>query len=228
MIQGDWHAIIVAGGSGKRMEASIPKQFIQINEKEILVYTVERFLTLEPKLKSIVLVLPLADIPRWKTIASRLMISDKRLKVIEGGKERFDSVKNGLDFLSDETGFVAIHDGVRPFISHKAIASSFASAIEYGSGVVSIPLKDSIRECNQHANRAIDRNNYRLIQTPQTFDLKKLKTAFTVHYKDEFTDDASVYEHAGHTIELVDGEYTNIKITTPEDLLLAEAFITNY
>ena len=145
--------------------------------------------------------------------------------VVAGGKTRFESVKNGLNSIQETEGLVAIHDGVRPIITEEIIRQAFKESEQHGNAIVSIALKDSIREVNHISNEAKDRSNYRLIQTPQTFQLQLIKKAFEVSYQPSFTDDASVFEHAGNSIHLIEGNYKNIKITTPEDLVVAESFL---
>ena len=223
------YAIIVAGGSGTRMKSEIPKQFILLNGKPILLYTVERFLEIEDC--DVILVLPKAEQAYWqKEVAEKYADSivhrNERIKIADGGITRFQSVRNGLAEIKDESGVVAVHDGVRPLVSKKTIEQSFAEAELHGAVVVSISLKDSIREVNADGeNKAVDRTNYRLMQTPQTFNLKLLKSAYEQQENALFTDDASVVEALRNSITLIEGDYKNIKITTPEDMIIAKAFL---
>lgn len=216
-------AIIVAGGSGSRMRAEVPKQFLEINGKAILLHTIDAFL---PEVDQIVLVIPEKH-QRKVTDLLKSNSSYHKVKVAIGGETRFHSVKNGLIEIGDRNGFVAIHDAVRPMIQRPIIRKSFESAENYTNGVVAMPLKDSIRQVNDSGNQAVDRSNYMIIQTPQTFQLDLLRNAFATPYNSTFTDDASVFEKAGHPIHLVEGDYKNIKITTPEDLVIAKTLIRN-
>ncbi len=219
------YAIIVAGGSGSRMKASVPKQFLPLGNKPILVHTIEKFLQINNL--SIVLALPADAIAYWQK-NSTLYFSDlSRLKVVEGGKTRFQSVKNALFSIEANVGLVAVHDGVRPFVTTEIIEKSFDLASQNSSAVVCVDSKDSVRLLDESGNRAIDRKNVKLIQTPQTFDLEILKKAYEVEDNDIFTDDASVVEHFGRAIHLMEGDYKNIKITSPEEMEIAEIFLKN-
>ena len=216
------YAVIVAGGSGTRMQSEIPKQFIELKGLPILMHTINAF---HFDNIQIILVLPGDQIDFWKQLIDQYDFKTPHQTVI-GGSERFDSVKNGLKSISSEEGLVAIHDGVRPLIDRKIINRSFEVASKNGNAIVSIALKDSIRSVDPTANRQEDRSRFRLIQTPQTFQLKLIKQAFEQPFDPLFTDDASVLEKAGFSINLIEGSYQNIKITTPEDLLIAESFLT--
>jgi 2-C-methyl-D-erythritol 4-phosphate cytidylyltransferase len=216
----DKFAVVVAGGNGLRMETDIPKQFLLLKGKPVLMHTLLKF----SNCKQLVLVLPDKQISYWSELCKQYNFLLPHT-VVKGGKERFFSVLNGLRALPDD-GLVAIHDGVRPCLSEQIITNSFDVAEKYGNAVSAVPSKDSIRMVDEEKNIAVDRSKYYLIQTPQTFNLALLKKAYgqTV-YQDTFTDDASVFESAGNNIHLIKGEYTNIKITTPEDLPLAELFL---
>ncbi len=213
--------IVVAGGSGQRMGAQIPKQFIDLNGVPILVRTLNKFIA--SSANQLVLVLPENQLSNWQKIKEYIGFNAP-LTVVIGGNTRFESVKNALNALSDEEAIVAIHDGVRPFISTQQINRSFEEAEMHGSAVNSIQLKDSIRLVINDSSQAKDRSQYRLTQTPQTFTLPKLKAAYqAIQNGAVFTDDASVWEHAGYPLHLIEGEELNFKITTPEDLRLAES-----
>lgn len=218
------YAIIVAGGSGSRMQSELPKQFITLGNKPILFHTIEAFSKCSPI--NIIVVLPEKDLDLWNQLCEEHNFSIP-VKTVIGGETRFHSVLNGLNSISDTNGLVAIHDGVRPFIPQNIIENSFTIAKEKLSAVVCVELKDSIREDKNQQNKALNRSDYKLIQTPQTFSLKEIKQAFETPYQDFFTDDASVFEHAGFSIELVNGDYKNIKLTTPEDLIIGKAFLKN-
>jgi 2-C-methyl-D-erythritol 4-phosphate cytidylyltransferase len=223
------YAIIVAGGNGTRMQSQVPKQFLLLNGQPILYHTLKKFIQI-PDIQ-IILVLPELEIQNWnQLIENHLSDIEKRqlnkyVKIVIGGNSRFQSVKNGLDSIIEENGTVAIHDGVRPLIATKKIIETFDLISKYDSVVLAVELKDSVRQISSDSNQIVDRATLRLIQTPQTFNLKKLKAAFKTPELSSFTDDASVMEHAGHPIYLHPGEYTNIKITTPEDLTIAEILL---
>jgi 2-C-methyl-D-erythritol 4-phosphate cytidylyltransferase len=212
--------IIVAGGSGSRMGSDIPKQFLELNGKAILLWTLERFAE-SIKIENIILVLPKSELDRWVALSSGTQF--EKVQIAFGGATRFDSVKAGLD-LVDKKGLVGIHDSVRPFVSINTINSCFEKAKDKGAAIPVVELKDSIRRVFVGTSRSQDRNNFRLVQTPQCFRANKLIAAYKKPYSDLFTDDASVYESAGNKISLVEGNAENIKLTTPEDLKFAVAF----
>jgi 2-C-methyl-D-erythritol 4-phosphate cytidylyltransferase len=211
------YAIIVAGGSGSRMKSDIPKQFIEVGGLPILMHTLKRFKEADSSIE-IILVLPETQFDYWEELCQKYKPVSHQL--VAGGNTRFQSGLNGLKVIDNE-GLVVIHDGVRPFVSKEIINESFKIAFEKGTAVVSVPSKDSVRVNGQ----AIDRSTVRLIQTPQTFQISLIKKAFETEELSTFTDDASVAEHAGFEINLIEGNYENIKITTPEDLLWAEVIL---
>jgi 2-C-methyl-D-erythritol 4-phosphate cytidylyltransferase len=219
------YAIIVAGGKGLRMGSDLPKQFLHIHKKPVLLYTISRFIEFDKKI-DLTLVLPKDHMGHWEEI-KEAFVPQLKIRIVEGGTSRFRSVKNGLSVLPEE-GFVAIHDGVRPNVSAKIIAESFQSAKKFGSGVAAVKLKESARKLTQSGSKAVIRDNYRLIQTPQTFDLKLLKRAFLVDEHPSFTDDATVFEADGNSVYLIEGDYKNLKITTTEDLLITEYLLANH
>lgn len=212
--------IIVAGGSGSRMNASIPKQFFELKGKAILLHTLERFAK-SFDIKDIILVLPESENDRWVALSSGTPF--EQLRVAKGGKTRFHSVKSGLK-LVDKNAIVGIHDSVRPFVSDKTIENCFKTAEEKCSVIPVVELKDSIRRVFTGTSRAQDRSNFRLVQTPQCFIASKLIAAYKKPYRDSYTDDSSVFEAAGNKVFLVEGNPENIKLTTPEDLKVAEVF----
>lgn len=214
-------AIIVAGGSGTRMQSQLPKQFIKLKGEPILMHTIRAF---NIDNIQVIVVLPESQIPFWNELCQKQTFFVDH-SVVAGGQTRFESVKNGLNSIKQTEGLVAIHDGVRPIITKEIIQNAYKEAEQHGNAIASVALKDSIREVNHEGNEAKDRSNYRLIQTPQTFQLQLIKKAFEVSYQPIFTDDASVFEYAGHSIHLIEGDYKNMKITTPEDLLVAESFL---
>jgi 2-C-methyl-D-erythritol 4-phosphate cytidylyltransferase len=218
------YAIIVAGGSGTRMHNDTPKQFLLLDGKPILLQTVEAFANYSSNL-SIILVLPSNELPRWEDICKDFCV-DLPMQIVAGGKSRFQSVKNALPFIDVNDSLVAIHDGVRPLIHPDIILNSFKLARIRGCAVASTQLKESLRIVKKDQTQATDRANYRSIQTPQTFQTHLVKSAYN-KFDDspEFTDDASVVEKNGQKISLFEGSYENLKITTPDDMLFAEAII---
>lgn len=222
------YVIIVAGGSGTRMSSTIPKQFIRLCGKPILQHTIEVFQHWN-KAVQIILVLPKEQIALWQSLYVVNDIDASTITIIEGGSTRFESVKNGLAHIPEMDGIVAIHDGVRPLVTTAIIEESYRIAMLKGNAVAAVPLKDSIRKINEANNIAVDRASYQLVQTPQTFLVFQIKAAYEKAngLKETFTDDASIVEGIGEKINLISGSYENIKITTPEDLLIAEAIFKN-
>ncbi|MDX5438020.1 MAG: 2-C-methyl-D-erythritol 4-phosphate cytidylyltransferase [Pontibacter sp.] len=215
------YAIIVAGGSGSRMQSDLPKQFIEVAGKPILMHTIERFYKYNPSIRLIV-VLPQEQLVAWRELCRKHEFKLFHMTVA-GGASRFQSVKNGLSAVMGE-GLVAVHDGVRPFIKEQIIKAAYAVAAQGSGAVVAVSPKDSIRELTDEGSRAVPRTKYKLVQTPQVFPASILRKAYEQPEQEYFTDDASVVESIGESIVLVEGSYRNIKITTPEDLILAEAF----
>ena len=214
--------IIVAGGSGRRMGGALPKQFMMLDNEPILARSINRMHEALPAAE-IVVVLPEEHVELWKNIAARFDVA--RHKIALGGKERFHSVKNGLEALSDEVCIVGIHDAVRPLASKKLVIKLF---LEAENNIAVIPVVapiDSYRIVEGDDSRIIDRSALRMVQTPQVFQAKALRKAYEQPFSTTFTDDASVMEAAGHKVTLVEGERENIKITTPSDMLIAEAII---
>lgn len=209
-------ALIVAGGKGERMNADIPKQFLLLNNLPILMHTIKQFSHFE----EIVLVLPKSQFDYWNGLCKNNNFTQIHI-LVEGGETRFHSVKNGLDKI-DNTSVVAIHDGVRPLIS-TALINSLVSKIKSGIGVIPvIPVKDSIRKVEGENSTHIDRSNLYKVQTPQCFLSTDIKEAYTQDFSATFTDDASVFEANGGKINTLLGEEKNLKITTQEDLNIAE------
>ncbi len=217
-------AIIVAGGSGSRMKSELPKQFLPIGGLPVLMHTLRTFRAYSATL-SIRLVLPQIQFDLWYSLCEKYNF-EETYELIAGGETRFHSVQNGLASVQEPNGVVAVHDGVRPFVTPEIIANSFQKAAVSGTAVTCVTLKDSIRQVlPNEKNQAVERSDYRLIQTPQTFRLDWMRQAFQTGYQPHFTDCASVLEAAGYSIQLIEGAYENIKITTPEDLIWAEAFL---
>jgi 2-C-methyl-D-erythritol 4-phosphate cytidylyltransferase len=216
-------AIIVAGGSGTRMGKKTPKQFMLIGGKPILIHTINQFLEYDAALQ-IILVLPANEMQAWYALCDKHEFYPA-IVTVTGGNTRFQSVKNGLKRITAKEGLVAVHDGVRPFVSPQIIEQGFAVAAQTGAAVATVASKDSLRLVTADGNEAVERAAYRLVQTPQTFRLDWMRSAFETPEQPSFTDCASVMNHAGHSVTLIEGSYENIKITTPEDLLWAEAFL---
>jgi len=218
-------ALIVAGGTGTRMGSALPKQFLLLAGKPVLMHTMQRFFDNDHSVE-IVLVLPKNQIDYWKELCRQYSFTVNH-KIVEGGSSRFYSVKNGLE-LVDEDSLVAVHDGVRPFVNHQLINSCFDQAAKNGNAIPAMPVHESLRKLNERNNERIDRTNYVLIQTPQCFQSSLLKNAYAKAISDNFTDDASVLEESGIKIHLVDGLKENIKITTKIDMYLAEGLINHF
>ena len=202
------------------MGSDIPKQFLPLNGKPLLMHTLSTFYAFDPTLH-IILVLPTAQQSYWATLCQQHDFALPH-KIADGGETRFHSVKNGLSLIDAEQALVAVHDGVRPFVSHATIANCFAAAEQSGTAIPVLSVVETVRQLDDQSSHTIDRNRLRLVQTPQTFRLDILREAFKQPYSPQFTDDASVVEAAGYAITLVDGNRENIKITTPFDLRMAE------
>lgn len=215
-------ALIVAGGSGTRMNRDIPKQFIEIGGLPVLMHTVYAFTKFDQEIEY-VLVLPESQISNWHLLCDKHHFHVKH-KIAFGGATRFHSVKNGLDLIDDD-GIVFIHDAVRPLVSNDTIQNCLNCATTKGNALPVIPVTDSVRIVNGDNNQQADRSQIYLVQTPQTFRISRIKKAYQVSPAASFTDDASVLESMGETINLVEGNRENIKITTPTDLIIAEAFL---
>ena len=218
------YALVVAGGKGTRIKSKVPKQFLELNGKPVLLHTLEAFYRYSEKI-NVILVLPQDDFETWKSICEKYKFT-KNIILQKGGESRFQSVKNGLSKIEGD-GLVAIHDGVRPLVSEDIIGASFRLAAVHQSAVAAVRLKESIRMTNQDNTKAVDRSRFRLIQTPQTFHVSLIKKAYEIKEDPSLTDDASVAERSGHIISLFEGSYENIKITTPEDLVIAEALLNS-
>lgn len=206
---------------GSRMGTQTPKQFLLLQDVPVIIRTIRQFLNFDKNIHLIV-VLPKDHINIWEAMRKQYLAEEK-IDTVIGGETRYQSVANGLKQVSG--GLVAIHDAVRPLIKEEIIAKSFEVAYEKGSAVVSVPLKDSIRMVDESGSRSLDRSAYQLVQTPQVFQVKYLKKAFEPGERSDFTDDASVFEAAGYHINLVMGDYSNIKLTTKEDLVIASALL---
>ena len=218
------YIIIVAGGKGLRMGSDIPKQFLPIGGKPVLMRTLERFRAYSSALQ-IILVLPEAQQDYWRKLCEEYHF-DVDYNLANGGQTRFHSVQNGLALVPDDAeGVVGVHDGVRPFPSIEVIRNCYETARTAKAVIPVIPVVETVRHLEGDKSVTVPRGDYRLVQTPQTFDIQLLKAANRQPYNDGFTDDASVVESYGHAITLVEGNRENIKITTPYDLKIAEILI---
>jgi len=228
------YIIIVAGGKGLRMGSDIPKQFLPIGGKPVLMRTLERFRAYSSALQ-IILVLPEAQQDYWRQLCEEYHFNIEH-QIANGGQTRFHSVQNGLALVPDDAeGVVGVHDGVRPFPSIEVIRNCYETAREKKAVIPVIPVVETVRQLidsdsqlsilNSQLSKTVPRDEYRLVQTPQTFDIQLLKAANRQPYNDGFTDDASVVESYGYAITLVEGNRENIKITTPYDLKIAEVLI---
>ena len=212
-------AFIVAGGSGTRMCSAIPKQFLELAGKPVLWHTVNAFATAYEDME-VVLVLPEAHF----SYVNEWVGDFKQIHLVKGGETRFHSVLNGLQTVTSPA-VIFVHDGVRPLVSAALIHRCYETALEKGSAIPVIDMKDSIRELTSIGNRAVDREQYKIIQTPQTFLSEWILPAFAQAYDPLFTDEATVIEKKGHPVQLVPGEEANIKITRPLDLIIAAALL---
>jgi 2-C-methyl-D-erythritol 4-phosphate cytidylyltransferase len=206
------------------MGSSTPKQFLNLKKKPVLMHTISQFYKYNSKL-NIILVLPNEHFATWESLCTKYKFHVKH-KIISGGETRYQSVKNGLSALNS-TGLVAVHDGVRPLVSKELIEHCFKEAQKNGNAIPCIEVNETVREVMAKGNKQLNRNNIKIIQTPQIFKTEILKKAYELPFSVEFTDDASVIEKAGYKINLVKGEKQNIKITTELDLKIAECFLTN-
>lgn len=216
------YAIIVAGGAGRRMGSNLPKQFLPLHNKPVLWYSINAFCEAYKDIK-IIVVLPEAYLDTGRSIIQSIAHGESIITV-KGGNSRFESVKNGLGHVPMHA-IVFIHDGVRCLVTPGLIQSCYETALQKGNAIPAIKAVDTLRMETPGGNKTIDRNTVKIIQTPQTFLSNVVKEAFAQDYQESFTDDASVIESCGHNIHLVEGEITNLKITTQTDLLIAEKII---
>ena len=220
------YAIIVAGGSGTRFGSNIPKQFLPLCGRPVLMHTIERFLLCPDT--EVVVVLPELQQDYWRELCHQYEFSAPH-SVVSGGDSRFQSVKNALLSLTlTDADIVAVHDGVRPLVSTSLILNTYKTAEQCGAAIPTTAVTDSVRQIEADGHSvALERASLRAVQTPQTFKAMELLRAYDVPFSPFFTDDASVYEHAGGKVALVEGETTNIKITHPIDITIAEHIINN-
>lgn len=216
------YVIIVAGGKGLRMQSEIPKQFLLLAKKPVLMHSIDAFYSFDSTIQCIV-VLPEQQIDYWKQLCTTYSYATPHI-IVKGGKERFYSVLSGLEHIQTD-GFVAIHDGVRPLVSKLLISKGFEIAQMYSSAIPVIDSIDSLRYVNSKTNYPLDRTTIKRVQTPQIFSVEKLKKAYQQAFDISFTDDASVWEKAGNIVSCFSGNETNLKVTTPYDLAYAEILL---
>ena len=216
--------IIVAGGSGRRMGSALPKQFMMLGGMPVLARTINTFSEALPN-ADLVVVLPEEHIALWRNLASRFDIAVHRC--VAGGKERFHSVLRGLEALNDDVEYVAVHDGVRALVSKKLIVRAALAVEEHDAVIPVIDVVDSYRRITEQGSETFPRSELRIVQTPQMFSAELLRRAYKQEYNPSFTDDASVVEAIGSTITLIDGERSNLKLTTPDDMSWAEWLLSH-
>ncbi|MFN8396284.1 MAG: 2-C-methyl-D-erythritol 4-phosphate cytidylyltransferase [Bacteroidia bacterium] len=224
-------ALVVAGGTGTRMGGGLPKQMLPLGQRAILAHTIDRFLGYDEEIQVVCVLHPtLAD--GWSAFLDWHFSADEtaRLHICLGGAERSESVHNGLNQIrdmlqGDDRALVAIHDGVRPFISNRILSEGFALAGEKGNAIATVPVKSSMRMATTEGSKAVDRDLFFHVQTPQVFWLDEILTCYNERGNSIFTDDASLAESQGMNIHMYLGSYDNLKITTPEDLILAERLL---
>ena len=217
------YAIIVAGGKGLRMGGELPKQFIPVEGRPVLMRTLDAFHACDASIQ-LILVLPRDHQPYWRELCAQYQFAVPH-RIADGGATRFHSVQSGLSLVDAPEALVAVHDGVRPFVSPEVISRCYAEADAHGAVVPVIPVVETVRQLVGEGSKTVARDAYRLVQTPQTFRATLLRRAYEQPYTDAFTDDASVVEALGSAVSLVDGNRENIKLTTPFDLIVAKALV---
>lgn len=217
------YAIIVAGGKGLRMGGELPKQFIPVEGRPVLMRTLDAFYACENSIQ-IILVLPRDHQPYWQELCREYQFAVPH-RIADGGVTRFHSVQNGLALVDEADALVAVHDGVRPFVSYEVIERCYQEATLHGAVVPVISVVETVRHLLPEGSETVNRDAYRLVQTPQTFSVSLLRRAYEQPFCDAFTDDASVVEALGHVVHLVEGNRENIKLTTPFDLVVAQALV---
>lgn len=219
-----YNIIIVAGGKGSRMQSAVPKQFLEIHGKPVLVHTIEKFVEFDEHINVVVVVHK-----DYITDANFMLAEyfpENNIQIVAGGETRFHSVKNGLKCIANKNDVVGIHDAARPLVSIETIKRCFETAAQKGNAIPVVPVNESLRMVTNGINKAVSRDDYKIVQTPQCFVVSKIKEAFEQVYSPFFTDDATVLEGMDETIYLVEGNTENIKITNPEDLKKAEFYLT--
>ena len=216
------YAVIVAGGSGSRMGSAVPKQFLLLGGRSVLWHTLEAFLGTYEDMK-VVLVVPAEHMEAALAVVDATR-APERVQLTTGGITRFHSVRNGLEMIKEDS-VIFVHDGVRCLVGKELIRRCYEQAVSLGSAIPVVDSKDSVRLMTEGGNEVVDRSRVKLVQTPQTFLSTILLPSFRIDYREEFTDEATVVEAAGHKVQLVEGEINNIKITTPIDLVIAEGLL---
>lgn len=214
--------IIVAGGTGSRMKSENPKQFALLHGKPVIVYAIEKFLQFDAEIEIIVALRPEYAM-EFETISRNFKLPE--LMVVNGGETRFHSVKNALEKISPGVDVVAVHDAARPLVSLQTIQNTFSAAAKSGAAIPVVEINESLRHVDTLGSSAVNRKDYRIVQTPQCFKKEVLLAAYEQNYASEFTDDATVVEAAGNKIQLTHGNIENIKITYPQDLVLAASLL---
>jgi len=213
--------VIVAGGTGSRMNNELPKQLIEINNKPVIVYSIEKFQHFNKDIQ-IIISLHKNYFDLFEKIKTRFNLN---VQVVEGGDTRYQSVKNALAVLNSTITIVAVHDAARPLVSLQTIEKTFAAAEQHGAAIPVIDMNESLREVTSAESKAVDRTKFKVVQTPQCFKKDILLTAYNMPYSSLFTDDASMVEKIGHTIFITEGNKENIKITYPQDLIVAQTLL---
>ncbi len=219
------YAIIVAGGTGSRMNSELPKQFLMLGEKPIIIHAIECFLNYDTQMECIIVVHESYQDYLKKLLQEYHL---QNCKICVGGTTRFHSVKNGLAYVTEKHSIVGVHDAARPLVNLETLKACYELAQEKGNAIPTIPINESIRYVTSLSNKAVNRSEYQLIQTPQCFKYEVMATAYEQAYTELFTDDASVIEAAGYTIHLTKGNLENIKITHPHDLQIASFFLAQH
>ena len=217
------YAIIVAGGKGLRMGGELPKQFIPVEGRPVLMRTLDAFHAFDSAME-IILVLPRDHQPYWQELCAEYQFAVPH-RIADGGVTRFHSVQNGLALVDEPEALIAVHDGVRPFVSSEVIEACYREAEAHGAVVPVIPVVETVRHLLPEGSVTVPRDAYRLVQTPQTFRTSLLRRAYEQPFCEAFTDDASVVEALGEAVYLVEGNRENIKLTTPYDLIVAKALV---
>lgn len=217
------HVIIVAGGSGSRIKANMPKQYLEVNGRPIIVHTIGKFFAYNAGIK--MYVVAHKDHLQYMNELLKKYFPDKEIQTTTGGDTRFESVKKGLALIEPSNAVVGIHDAARPMVSMETIKRCYEMAAQKGNAIPVVEVNESLRIIENNSNKAINRSHYRVVQTPQCFNITAIKKAFEQEYSSSFTDDATVLERTGEKINLVDGNTENIKITHDRDLILAQHFL---
>lgn len=218
------YVIIVAGGIGSRMKSERPKQFIELAGIPIIVHTIRAFLQYNSSIHIIIAVHKNYK-PHLEGLIEKFELKSYNIRITFGGESRFASVKNGLMLIDNENAIVGIHDAARPLVSQQTILNCYEAAVIKGNAIPCVSINESMRKISNNVNNSVNRNEYKIVQTPQCFLVSKIKRAFEQGYSPSFTDDATVLESIGETIVLVEGNEENIKITSPHDLLIAGAIL---